>query len=69
MKKNLFFKSDLTMVAVDITTLSFYSIEEIDEIFNEAIKEDDFNIVFSLPSAASSVWVDVYYFPILSTAL
>lgn len=41
----------------------------IGQIFNDALKEDDFNIIFSLPSAASSVWLDVYYFPLLSTAL
>ena len=38
LKKNLFFESDLSMVPVAITSLSIDSIEEIDEIFNEAIK-------------------------------
>ncbi len=46
-----------------------YDKSVIGDIFNQALKEDDFNIIFSLPSAASSIWVDVYYFPLLSTAL
>ena len=38
LKKNIFFESDLTMVPVVITTISIDSIQEIDDIFNEAIK-------------------------------
>ena len=37
-KKNIFFESDLTMVPVALTTIFIDSIEEIDKIFNEAIK-------------------------------
>ena len=37
-KKNLLIRSDLTMVPVAISSISIESIEEIDEIFNEAIK-------------------------------
>ena len=37
-KKNLLLGSDLTMVPVAISSISLESIEEIDEIFNEAIK-------------------------------
>ena len=38
LKKNIFLESDLTMVPVVITTISIDSIQEIDDIFNEAIK-------------------------------
>ena len=38
LKKKLFFESDLTMVPIVITTISIDSIQEIDDIFNEAIK-------------------------------
>jgi len=38
LKKNIFFESDLTMVPVVITTIAIDSIQEIDDIFNEAIK-------------------------------
>ena len=37
-KKKLFFESDLSMIPVAITTISIDSIEEIDIIFDEAIK-------------------------------
>ena len=37
-KKNIFFESELISVPVVITTISIDSIEEIDEIFNEALK-------------------------------
>ena len=40
-KKNIFFESDLTMVPIALTTIYIDSIEEIDKIFNEAIKLRD----------------------------
>ena len=40
-KKNIFFESDLTVVPVVLSTISIDSIQEIDEIFNQAIKLRD----------------------------
>ena len=41
----------------------------IGQIFNSACSDEEFNLIFSLPSAAAEVGRSVYYFPLLSTAL
>ena len=53
-KKNLFFESDLSMIPVAITTISIDSIQEVDTIFDEALKLRE-NTPYSFRMLANSL--------------